>query len=355
MNNSTSQFPQNATDYNKGVFGTFTQITGGILTLIVIVSNGFCFLVTYQSKRIKFVTRILFNSLLFANLYIGFGLGIPQFILLSWGHLIKLSVATKICRISTGVSLTGSAASVFSLFLINMERYLAIEMPLRYASIVTWKRAAIMNVVKWLGVVCVTLIYGFHFAESTHYSVEFQICYPNFSTNYRRSFIIVVLYMFLMLLVPAITTICIYIRILIIVHKRLSMTNMTTSNSAQGKNSKHQCNRKAICTFLTVFITYMTTWLPICALNLFMLIHENNFYPYLLMLIWLNLLCSHWISIAVYIGRNQSFKEAKLVFFKKQQKKCVPSALNITQSSESSKRSKQTFIGRKSLSAQSVW
>ena len=98
-----------------------------------------------------------------------------------------------------------------------------------------------MNVVKWLGVVCVTLIYGFHFAESTYYSVEFQICYPDFSTNYRRSFIIVALYMFLVLLVPAITTVCIYIRILIIVHKRTSVTNMATAYSAPGNSNQHLC------------------------------------------------------------------------------------------------------------------
>ena len=210
-----------------------------------------------------------------------------------------------------------------------------------------------MNVVKWLGVLCVTLVYGFHLAGTTRYSVEFKLCYPDFSSNYRRNFIILALYMFLMVLVPAITTVCIYIRILIIVKKRLSTTNMATSYSSQGNSSQNKCNRKAICTFLTVFITYMITWMPLCATNLFLLIDKDNFHPYLLMLVWLNLLCSHWISIAVYIERNQSFKEAKQVFFKKQQEKCVPSALNMTPSSEHSKRTKQTFVDstKKSLSA----
>ena len=102
---------------------TWYQVVNVLLAVIIIGGNGFALVVMKQAQNFKYCTKIFVTSLFGSNILVGLGFVSPQSIILECGHRMSSEVATTICRISTGVGLSGATAAVLSLLLVNAYRH----------------------------------------------------------------------------------------------------------------------------------------------------------------------------------------------------------------------------------------
>ena len=312
MNNFLPAMNKSVTEIADGKARVWIQVLNTLLIFIIVGGNGFALIVLKRTTSIKFVTKMLLISLVGANILVGLGYVAPQSILLQWGHLMNAVTTSNICVVSTGIGVSGAAASVLSLLLVNIERYIAIEWPLRYNSILTKKTAAILTTVKWILVLSVAVSYLAIAEPRAFYQSEWKMCMviPKFETQQTRFVIIICLYVFAFIMLPAVVTICIYARILVIVHRRISEEDKLTSSFPTNYKNKQRRDKKASLTFLMVTITFIITWLPFSVGNLYRLHDADHLYPELEIISYLTFASNHWLTSVVFVTRDLSFRNS---------------------------------------------
>ena len=128
MDNFTESSNKTETLYENTVTPfriTWYQVLNVLLAVIIIGGNGFAVVVMKQAQNMKHFTKIFVMSLFGSNILVGLGFVSQQSFILEWGHRMSSEDATTICRVSTGVGLSGATASVLSLLLVNAERYIS--------------------------------------------------------------------------------------------------------------------------------------------------------------------------------------------------------------------------------------
>ena len=117
-----------------------------IITLLILTGNCLCLLVLRTAKDMNEVTRILLISLTAADLLMGTLVSAPilgTVITNGWPY------GYVFCAISASGNQICATTSLFSLLLINFERYICISRPLRYPLFVTVHRARIAVLCVW--------------------------------------------------------------------------------------------------------------------------------------------------------------------------------------------------------------
>ena len=281
------------------------QTISVMMTILIITGNGFCLVVMRKATHMKTVTKIFFMSLLSSNMYVGVGFGLVQTTLLLFGHLIEdQDITYMLCSITAGVSFTGTAASVISLLSINIERYICIEMPLRSAAFVTRKVAAAFMIVKWLCMLTVAIVYSLMFDSLTYYDDNWKMCFTYSGTLNSSIVTYVLVFISILIFLPLIITISIYGRILVLVRRSTQSHVM----SAPGGYNTSKGNHKATFTLIMVAFTYIITWIPFGIIVMITILSNDQLYPHLRFLAYLLLLCSHWITVFVFIKRDATFR-----------------------------------------------
>ncbi|XP_022106464.1 alpha-1A adrenergic receptor-like [Acanthaster planci] len=122
--------------------------------LLVLIVFGNCFLlfVIAKDRTLKRSTRIFLISLTVADIFVGVVViplkVVPQIIGLS--SVSPWTVSDRLCNASYFLEIFASSASVLGVLVLTIERYLAVEIPLRFRSIMTARRACIIVACSWL-------------------------------------------------------------------------------------------------------------------------------------------------------------------------------------------------------------
>ena len=120
------------------IFLTIITVVGNILVLGAISCN---------KRLMQGVTNCFVSSLACADLLIG-GLIMPLYASLIF--IGYWSAGSTMCEIWISIDVLSSTASIETLCVIAIDRYVAITSPLRYQSIMTRRRASILIICVWL-------------------------------------------------------------------------------------------------------------------------------------------------------------------------------------------------------------
>ena len=306
---------RSVTENADGKARVWIQILNTLLIFIIVGGNGFALIVLKHTTSIKFVTKTFLISLVGANILVGLGYVTLQSILLQWGHLMNAVTTSNICTVSTGIGACGATGSMLSLLLVNVERYIAIEWPLHYNNMLTKTTAAILTIVKWILVISVAVLHFTTTEPRPYFHSEWKMCMvlpklETLETQRVRFVIIICLYVFTFILLPAIVMICIYARILVIVRRRITEEDKLTSSFPTNYKTKQRGDKKASLTFFIVTITFIITWLPFSVGSLYRLHNADHLYPDLEIISYLTFASNHWLTSVVFVARDLSFRNS---------------------------------------------
>ena len=300
-------------DVNDSVaFKIFKSLTFSILSILGIGANLFCLIVLKQARYLKTPTRLFFASLTCADLLAGVFVIVPLFAVFAFEDIIPETLARTIC-FSTGITFTlTNILSIVSLLCVNFDRYIAIEYPLHSETIVTTKRARIVITCLW----SITLVFtGVLFVFILDID-EHDACDDFFSVETFSMLMAFSIGMVFFSIIPLITTIVIYTRILIIVQRHKSMerklvgvSNETVNNAARRKRF---ADRKALNTFLLVTVVSSLIWIPYGVFSYYNFFFPDTPYPFIDVSVRAISVSHTWINILIYTLKDRSFRKCAM-------------------------------------------
>ena len=128
-----------------------------------------------------------------------------------------------------------------------------------------------------------------------------------------RSLLLLCFFVVMFVLLPAIVTIGIYARILVIVRQRITLAERLSgfkSSFPSLHKTKQRSDRKASLTFFLVTISFVVTWMPFFIINIYRSLDSDTFYPELEIISYLTFASSHWLTSVVFVSRDASFRNA---------------------------------------------
>ena len=127
-----------------------TTVIFALLSILAIGGNSLCLLVLRKAQHLKTSTRLFLTSLTCADLLQGLFVIFPMFVVLVFDDSLSLKTLQDLCKVKSIAYMFSSSLSTGSLLCVNLDRYIAIEYPLRCGTIMTTKRARISIACIWL-------------------------------------------------------------------------------------------------------------------------------------------------------------------------------------------------------------
>ena len=167
-----------------------------------------------------------------------------------------------LCFVSSVAIVVFGGISILSLLLVNFDRYLAIEFPLKYPYFMSSRRAGIAIAFSWtsaFGTSLLSLLLSIKhiFRKDSQYPACETL--PRFNTGVVIAFSVGLMFYFI---IPLAITIAIYIRIIVIVKRHQTADRNLHANLPAQECSYRKGDRKALNTFLLVTVISSFTWLP---------------------------------------------------------------------------------------------
>ncbi|XP_038054249.1 adenosine receptor A1-like [Patiria miniata] len=291
-----------------------------ILMVLIVVGNGLLLYVIIKAKELKRSSRIFLVSLTVADLFVGLVVipvrVVPQIIGISIGSI--WTVSDRLCEALNFLEDFAIGASVLAVLALTIERYLAVEMPLRFRSMLTSRRACIVVACSWLMSLCtasilliLSVVYESRFVA---FDGPSSLCVINKLSG-------VTLFMFLnfiivYFLIPLCVTFFASIRILNIVKNHTAYQKQAPKNVSQrvcngvcrGLCKCFLRNKKALVTVLILTLSYSVSSIPFVVCVFYIMFSPYAVDQLLVELAKLSLFSSCFINVIVYTGRNRAFR-----------------------------------------------
>ena len=284
----------------------------GILSILVIGGNTLCLVVLKRHhNNFKTTTRLFLTSLTCADLLTGLLYIFPLFIVSLLDDAIPWSVTRNICFATRVTFMLSSIISIMSLLCVNIDRYIAIEYPLRCEIIFTARRARIAIACIWTLSLMATVAGYFALLKKSDYDSELCNAFYDLDTNTIETLVMSVLAGAMM---PIAITIVIYARIIVIVNRHKKMENKFGVGRLPASSPRNRfADSKALNTFLLVTAISCSTWIPVCVFTIYNYINHGVFTNSIIDLLVLTIaLCTFWINILIYTCRDRSFRKGAL-------------------------------------------
>ena len=128
-------------------FWIFTTALITVTSVLVLVLNSLCLIVLHRTNILKEPTKVFMTSLNTADLILGAVYGLPTALLymVGWwpfGH--------PLCMLYSTLGMVLFAASMMSLLLLTIDRYIGTFFPLRYPTIMTLTRSRLLVCCMWI-------------------------------------------------------------------------------------------------------------------------------------------------------------------------------------------------------------
>ncbi|XP_022098586.1 beta-4C adrenergic receptor-like [Acanthaster planci] len=296
-------------------------VTFVIITLLILIGNCLCLLVLRLARSMNSVTRVLLISLTAADLLMGTVVGAP---ILGTVIANEWPYGYVFCAISASGNQICATTSLFSLLLINAERYVCISRPLRYSEIVTVNRARGAVVCVWIFALFLGLSNCFLPGRVANYHEYLHSCFfdPSSGNPDVMGTLCVILFVF----APFPVLILMYIRIFVIARRHakdmearaIAMYEQAQRLSLQenGRISLDQGRRrffpeyKAAKTFGIITFTYAVAWMPFFCIVIYENLTLTKAPRGLTVTAACMALSNSWLNVLVYYVRNALFRDA---------------------------------------------
>ncbi|XP_053735890.1 histamine receptor H2a [Synchiropus splendidus] len=240
-----------------------------LLILLTISGNVTVCLAVCVSRRLRCLTNCFIISLAVTDLLLGL-------LVLPFSALLQLTndwpFGPRFCNFYICMDVMLCTASILTLLVISVDRYLAVTMPLRYSSLVLPWRVAVAMAIVWTTSLAVSFLpiqMGWNTANGTvqNYGPWSQKRTCRFELN--RPYVLTdsILTFFL----PLLAMCCIYLKILRIAReqaKRIVQARPNNARTFQGGNNKPTISavtlreHKATVTVAAVIGAFIVCWLP---------------------------------------------------------------------------------------------
>ena len=293
----------------------FATSVFGIVAVLTVTGNAFCLVVLNRASHLNTPTKLFLKSLTISDLCVGLFSTSPHAIVSAIGHILSEEVLQKYCIVTNMASVIFYVGSTLSLLLVNIDRYLAIEYPLKYMKIVTIRKARCMLYSLW-SLNCVILLIFALLLSQGFFKHASESCGP-FSDSFDPVYIISMsIYITIFTIVPFVMTVLIYGRILFIVrrHKKMEirLSEIThISEATQAQRAYRRTDRKAVNTFVMITLVSSAAWIPFFLFTFFGSLLGNSYHFIQTIVLSIGLsIC--WINILIYTIRDRSFRKTGL-------------------------------------------
>ena len=264
--NENNVFPNEGTI----VLGVFLFL----LIFLTILGNALVLIAMLLKKKLRTVSNMFIVSLSFTDFLLGSIVMIPAALQVLFQEWILLH---DFCPVWVSFDVMLSSASVLNVCLISIDRYISIITPLRYKTMMTFKRAFLMLTGAW-GIAIlssfVPIMNGFHnpavpsLKDLTLFSSS-PLCLFIISGTYGLIATSVTI------LCPIIIAIVLYYRVskeakrqAFFVSTLLTPGNVLLRQHVPAKHLREPFTRKATVTLGTIVGAYVTTWSPFLCANI---------------------------------------------------------------------------------------
>ncbi len=277
-----------------------------ILVIIVIIGNSFVLAVLPKVSMQSTVAKTFMYSLTIADLCAG-AQSIPMFISSAMDRWIFGDV---ICFISSFTRVYFNIAGLLSLFVITVDRFVAIVYPLRYPIWVTRKKAICVLILTWGIAALVALIYGPILRRPHKYQPNRVSCFFTDVPPVKSDFSVLLCFLIFML-IPFIITIVLYSRMYFITKKHIAFVSKFGTEDGNDGNQMTR-NLKFVKTVTLVIVCFGIAWLPTVAIHFVSVFSEIEIPTQFLFVAEMLILCNSGVNIFIYFWRNKDFKRVAL-------------------------------------------
>ncbi|XP_038055043.1 adrenocorticotropic hormone receptor-like [Patiria miniata] len=208
-----------------------------------------------------------------------------------------------LCVVNGVTSYLFVSLSIFSLFILTVDRYIAISQPLRYPSIMTVFRSKIIVLSTWaaVSIFCI-LIFGIDGSRVVSLDTRYYLCIGNYDwRNYLALTIAVVIILSIFIL---------YARIALIA--RNQARRIAAENQAGNGQGGQRINTRSTTTIIIITGTLIITWIPTVVRLLIVIASPQHTWTRYLAGTFTNvlLLCNSWLNVIIYYLRNRDLRQA---------------------------------------------
>ncbi|XP_038057232.1 adrenocorticotropic hormone receptor-like [Patiria miniata] len=193
--------------------------------------------------------------------------------------------------------------SIFSLFILTVDRYIAISQPLQYPSIMTVFRSKIIVFSSWaaVSIFCI-LIFGIDGSRIVSLDTRYYLCIGHYDwRNYLAVLLAVVIILSIFIL---------YARIALIARKQAR--RISAENQAGNGQGGQRINTRSTTTIIIITGTLIITWIPTVVRLLIVIPSPQHTWTQYLAGTFTNvlLLCNGWLNVMIYYLRNRDLRQA---------------------------------------------
>lgn len=272
-----------------------------INTIMVIGLNAVCLVVFHKTTRIEEVTKVFLMSLSSSDLMLGIIFGIPSVVT---SAINKWPFGSPTCNMQAFLGCFLTISGQMSLFVVNVERFIAIAFPLRHVSLITLWRAQLATVIIWLAALILAIANGFGANWTILFASLVNHCvYYNESQYFADNFLFYAPYL-IGIFLPYLVTIILYLKIVSIARQHAIQIAATMPNNPEGHQGG-KIDTKAATTFFLVISAYSFAVLPLMVVLIKNL--DMSVYAWLgLRQVWFSV---SWVDAVIYMWRNKQFRE----------------------------------------------
>ncbi|XP_038053963.1 beta-1 adrenergic receptor-like [Patiria miniata] len=311
-----------------------------ILMVLIVVGNGLLLFVIIKAKELKRSSRIFLVSLTVADLFVGVVVIpvriVPQIIDISIGS--TWTTPDLFCEVLYFLQVFLVGASVLAVLALTIERYLAVEMPMRFRSMVTSRRACIVVACSWLMSLCtacsLVILSDLFEGRVVVFDGSSSLCKPIVDIPSGVNLFRFLCFLIVYFLIPLCITFLASFRILYIVKNHTAYQEQAPNSSHRNRAHGHtaagsgaetppqrpcsgacrglcKCflrNKKALVTVLIVTVSYSASSVPFVVCIFSLLFSPYSVDQFLVELAKLSLFTSCFINVIVYTKRSRAFR-----------------------------------------------
>ncbi|XP_072559184.1 trace amine-associated receptor 1-like [Paramormyrops kingsleyae] len=232
----------------------------GATILLTVLGNLLVIVTISHSKQLHTPTNYLILSLAVSDFLLGAVVMLPSLIrsLETCWYL-----GDWFCKIHSSIDFSLTGASIFMLYLISIERYVAVSRPLLYHALITTRVAKCMILVCWVFSALVS--FGMELN-----SLTIQDVYLTELNCEGRCTVILdklssILFFLFLFFIPGLFMLGLYLKILLIAHKQarsLQVTILTAENREKSRIILSKMEQKSTRTLGIVTAVYLSCWSP---------------------------------------------------------------------------------------------
>ncbi|XP_048842021.1 trace amine-associated receptor 1-like isoform X2 [Brienomyrus brachyistius] len=232
----------------------------GATVLLTVLGNLLVIVTISHSKQLHTPTNYLILSLAVSDFLLG-AVVMPPSLIRSLETCWYLG--DWFCKIHTSIEILLTAASIFMLYLISVERYVAVSQPLLYHALITTRVAKYMILTCWVLSALVS------FGMELH-SLKIQDVYlTQFSCEGRCAVLLdkasSILSSLFIFFIPGLFMLGLYLKILVIAHKQarsIQVTILINRNHEKTKTILSKMEQKSTRTLGIVTAVFLSCWSP---------------------------------------------------------------------------------------------